>query len=163
MERSNGGVGLIAVCAVSWSVAMIALQAHRRLLSDFMKKMDSQLHEKEAYGSSRVKKVRFAEDVVEPSSNNKEYRRSRGRRNKEEGTSRSANINSPVGSAGNRRAGHKEEEEEDWATPTTNMLECIRADACDGSRMPMNRQALYRGIIENRMLKGPTNLPRHFY
>ncbi|XP_062167349.1 uncharacterized protein LOC133873635 [Alnus glutinosa] len=98
------GVGFIAVFAVSGSVVLLVHQAHKRLLSDFMKKVESELgstvvhscgkkktvesemgsifyaHAKNKFngGSGKCqskKKVRFADDVKEPSSNNKEYRR----------------------------------------------------------------------------------------
>ncbi|KAL9336432.1 hypothetical protein Peur_070920 [Populus x canadensis] len=66
------GLGFMAAFAVSGSVVLIARQVHKRLLSDFMKKMEFELA-----GSRRScqdkKRVRFADDVLEPSSNNKEY------------------------------------------------------------------------------------------
>ncbi|OVA07207.1 hypothetical protein BVC80_1289g135 [Macleaya cordata] len=74
MENS---VGFMTVFAVSGSVVLVALQAHKRLLSDFMKKVELELG-----GIGKVqskKKVRFADDVLEPSSNNKEYRKQRSR------------------------------------------------------------------------------------
>ncbi|PKI35277.1 uncharacterized protein LOC116207722 isoform X2 [Punica granatum] len=160
MERSNNGsVGVLAVCAVSWSVALIALQAHKRLLSDFMKKIDSELHGGEKCDQScKVKKVRFAEDVVEPSSDNKEYRRRR--RNKGGGT-RSSCIPNGNGDGifliGNRMT----MQEEDRRLPFNGRL-CSFADD-QHNNMPLNRQVLYRGIIEHRMLKAGHNLPRHFY
>lgn len=44
MEGSAGiGVGFMAVFAVSGSAVFIALQVHKRLLSDFMKKMESEI------------------------------------------------------------------------------------------------------------------------
>ncbi|XP_077247835.1 uncharacterized protein LOC143887614 [Tasmannia lanceolata] len=73
---SSNGIGIIAVFAVSGSVAFLAMQLHKRLLSDFMKKVEFEL------GGERnlaKKKVRFAKDVIEPSSNNKEYRQRRSR------------------------------------------------------------------------------------
>ncbi|KAG6770297.1 hypothetical protein POTOM_025975 [Populus tomentosa] len=70
------GIGFMAAFAVSGSVVLIARQLHKRLLSDFMKQMEFELT-----GSRRScqdkKRVRFADDVMEPSSNNKEYRRRR--------------------------------------------------------------------------------------
>ncbi|RVW34776.1 hypothetical protein CK203_104435 [Vitis vinifera] len=73
MEGSAGiGVGFMAVFAVSGSAVLIALQLHKRLLSDFMKKIESEIGGSGNYQAK--KKVRFAETVVEPSSNNKEYR-----------------------------------------------------------------------------------------
>ncbi|XP_059440850.1 uncharacterized protein LOC132173378 [Corylus avellana] len=78
------GVGFIAVFAVSGSVLLLVHQAHKRLLSDFMKKVESELgttfyaHAKNKLNGSgksqAKKKVRFSDDVKEPSSNNKEYR-----------------------------------------------------------------------------------------
>ncbi|RZC76740.1 hypothetical protein C5167_000846 [Papaver somniferum] len=86
-------VGLLTVFAVSGSVALVALQAHKHLLSDFMKKVELQLGTNNAgvgrianacsshsqiqsrthsilkkYEGPKVqekKKVRFADDVVE--------------------------------------------------------------------------------------------------
>ncbi|KAL5999301.1 hypothetical protein ACLOJK_040752 [Asimina triloba] len=39
MESSNG-VGLMAVIAVSGSIAYVAVQAHKRLMTEFMKKVE---------------------------------------------------------------------------------------------------------------------------
>ncbi|KAG7961577.1 hypothetical protein I3843_09G024000, partial [Carya illinoinensis] len=64
-------VGFMAVFAISGSVVLLAHQVHKRLLSDFMKRVESELGS-EKYQAK--KKVRFADDVKEPSSNNKEYR-----------------------------------------------------------------------------------------
>ncbi|KAK2999894.1 hypothetical protein RJ639_023315 [Escallonia herrerae] len=58
---SSVEAGLMAVFAVSGSVALLALQVHKRLLSDFMKKIEFEM------GSRKVqkkKKVRFAEHQV---------------------------------------------------------------------------------------------------
>ncbi|CAL9758459.1 unnamed protein product [Musa acuminata subsp. burmannicoides] len=71
MESSNC-MGLVAVVAVSGSIALVALQVHRRLASDFIKKVESEIGRER---NRPRKKVRFAPDVIEPSSNNEEYRR----------------------------------------------------------------------------------------
>ncbi|KAG5252975.1 hypothetical protein OIU76_021183 [Salix suchowensis] len=68
------GLGFMAAFAVSGSVVLIARQVHKRLLSDFMKKMELELAGSRRSCQDR-KKVRFADDVMEPSSNNKEYRK----------------------------------------------------------------------------------------
>ncbi|XVF76033.1 hypothetical protein PTKIN_Ptkin13bG0235000 [Pterospermum kingtungense] len=72
MEGSVG-VGFMAVFAVSGSVVFIAREVHKRLLSDFMKKIELELGGSE--NCQGKKRVRFADDVKEPSSNNKEYRK----------------------------------------------------------------------------------------
>ncbi|XP_020258214.1 uncharacterized protein LOC109834590 [Asparagus officinalis] len=73
MESSNC-MGFMAVFAVSSSIAIVTFQAHKRLLSDFMRKAQLELVEgtgpKMRPKSGPKKKVRFAPDVVEPSSNN---------------------------------------------------------------------------------------------
>ncbi|XP_068307327.1 uncharacterized protein [Pyrus communis] len=127
MENSIG-VGFMAVFAVSGSVVVLAHQLHKRLLSDFMKNIESELggflspHKRLAAGGSEKvqtkKSVRFAEDVVEPSSNNKEYRKRRYGNNTKQAKEGSGN--------------HKMED----------------------NSMPLNRQALYKGIIESKALKG---------
>ncbi|GMI65756.1 hypothetical protein HRI_000244900 [Hibiscus trionum] len=73
METGSLRLGLMAVFAVSGSIVFIANEVHKRLLSNFMKKIEFELA---GSGKCQVKKrVRFADDVREPSSNNKEYRK----------------------------------------------------------------------------------------
>lgn len=103
-EKMEGsmGLGFVAVFVVSGSVAFVARQAHNRLLSEFMQKIEYEMCGKFPFsfsfffltslffnvilkimltwivGSEKCqekKKVRFADDVIEPSSNNKEYRK----------------------------------------------------------------------------------------
>ncbi|XP_044507936.1 uncharacterized protein LOC123227266 [Mangifera indica] len=71
--QTSIGLGFMAVFAVSGSVVLLANQVNKRLLSDFMKKIEFEISGSEKFNSK--KKVRFAEDVMEPSSNNKEYRK----------------------------------------------------------------------------------------
>ncbi|KAF7145566.1 hypothetical protein RHSIM_Rhsim04G0135100 [Rhododendron simsii] len=72
MDNCSMGAGFIAVFAVSGSVVLLAHQLHKRLLSDFMKKMEFELV---ASPKCHSKKVRFSEDIVvlELSSKNKWY------------------------------------------------------------------------------------------
>ncbi|CAH8385253.1 unnamed protein product [Eruca vesicaria subsp. sativa] len=70
MESS---LGFMAVFAVSGSVVFVASQFHKRLLSDYLDKFQLEIRSQE--NVVMKKKVRFAADVVEPSGNNKEYRR----------------------------------------------------------------------------------------
>ncbi|XP_074569207.1 uncharacterized protein LOC141825720 isoform X2 [Curcuma longa] len=72
LMESSGCVGLMAVVAVCGGVALFAVQVHKRLASDFIKKFESEI------GRQRKrpkKKVTFAPDVLEPSADNEEYRR----------------------------------------------------------------------------------------
>ncbi|KAL3535999.1 hypothetical protein ACH5RR_004460, partial [Cinchona calisaya] len=63
-DNSNSlGTGLMAVFAVSGSVALLAMQVHKRLLSDFMKKMEFEIGSSKKLNQSKNKKVRFADSV----------------------------------------------------------------------------------------------------
>ncbi|GMY14389.1 hypothetical protein FCV25MIE_09628 [Fagus crenata] len=125
---SSMGVGFMAVFAVSGSVVLLVHQVHKRLLSDFMKKFESEFGtilysngKKKFKGSEKYqskKKVRFADDVEEPSSNNEEYRKRHLLKVKQVLAMKNVTY------LGND---HKLER-----------------------TMPANRQALYKGIIENR-------------
>ncbi|KAL0710755.1 hypothetical protein Bca4012_017733 [Brassica carinata] len=75
MESS---IGFMTVFAVSGSVVLLAAQLHKRLLSHHMEKLELQLdvkNKEKKKKKKKKKKVSFAEDVMEPSGNNKEYRR----------------------------------------------------------------------------------------
>ncbi|CAN0879265.1 hypothetical protein LINGRAHAP2_LOCUS12935 [Linum grandiflorum] len=104
MENSMG-VGLMAAFAVSGSVVLISTQFHKRLLNNFMDKIESELgsHGKK---QRKMKRVRFAEDVTQlsPISDDLYY---------------------------------EEDEYEDE----------------DLGGMPVNRQILYKGIMEYRNMK----------
>ncbi|KAK8554096.1 hypothetical protein V6N13_073012 [Hibiscus sabdariffa] len=115
MEAAGSvGVGLVAVFAVSGSVVFIARELHKRLLSDFMKRVELEL-----CGSSgkcqAKKRVRFADEVMEePSSRNKEHSKVKH------------GIN----------------------------LEKLQAKAMERpNSMPLNRQVLYKGILQYKALK----------
>ncbi|KAM3259969.1 hypothetical protein ACQJBY_051317 [Aegilops geniculata] len=87
MEAGVGGgncAGLVAVAAVSAAVTLATVRLFRGLESDFRRKIQLQEHGGQMTGGVRLatgrkKKVRFADDVVEPSSNNDVYRRRRQR------------------------------------------------------------------------------------
>ncbi|KAF3579619.1 hypothetical protein DY000_02035361 [Brassica cretica] len=70
MESSTG---FMTVFFVSGSVVLLAAQLHKRLLSCYMEKLE--LQKKEKNKKKKEKKVSFAVNVMEPSGNNKEYRR----------------------------------------------------------------------------------------
>ncbi|XP_051131859.1 uncharacterized protein LOC127251941 [Andrographis paniculata] len=56
--------GFMAVFAVTGSVALLSMQAHRRLLSDFISKLDSQIiHINGGVTNEPKKKVRFAGEI----------------------------------------------------------------------------------------------------
>ncbi|KAI4364156.1 hypothetical protein MLD38_020286 [Melastoma candidum] len=83
MENMMGSAEFLTVVAVSGGVAYIAVQAHKRLLSDFMDKIHSRFEgegqqQRRSWAEKKAeKKVHFAGDVAEPSSNNRDYRRRR--------------------------------------------------------------------------------------
>ncbi|KAL1813372.1 hypothetical protein ACET3Z_023437 [Daucus carota] len=56
------GAGIMAVIAVSGSIVFFSLQAHKRLLSDFMEKIESELGSGQ---DGRKKRVRFCSLQVE--------------------------------------------------------------------------------------------------
>ncbi|XP_019082483.1 PREDICTED: uncharacterized protein LOC109125293 [Camelina sativa] len=87
MESS---LGFMAVFAVSGSVVFLASQFHKRLLSDYMDKFDFEIRSKK--NVVMKKKVRFAADVVEPSGNNKEYRRRHSSKSKSSNAKMAATI-----------------------------------------------------------------------
>ncbi|XP_058086515.1 uncharacterized protein LOC131233750 [Magnolia sinica] len=120
---SSNGFGYMAVVAVSGSVAFVAIQAHKRLVTEFMKKVEFE------FGMERdvpKKKVRFADDVIEPSSNNKEYRMRHSKNLVNMNKVSMAEIGSSNGGSFRERVGN----------------------------MPLNRLALYKGMVENRVMNG---------
>ncbi|MBA0740088.1 hypothetical protein Gogos_013310 [Gossypium gossypioides] len=113
--------GLVAVFAVSGSVVFIAYQLHKRLLSDFMRKVEFELCGSGKY--EQKKRVGFADDVMrEPSSNNKEY----------------CNMNSLPKLQGNKAAGEDDHQTQGQAQQLLEM----------SNSMPLNRQVLYKGILQ---------------
>ncbi|KAJ7971356.1 putative Transmembrane protein [Quillaja saponaria] len=124
MENSMGA-GFMAVFAVSGSMLLLIHQVHKRLLSDFMRKFEFELggmlddcDDQEKHQTK--KKVRFAHDVLEPSSDNKDYRK----RCMAKAQAKAARV---------------------LVMKDREKLEVI---------MPLNRLALYKGIIEYKTLKG---------
>ncbi|XP_002524097.2 uncharacterized protein LOC8259792 [Ricinus communis] len=119
---------------VSGSVVLIARQVHKRLVSDFMKKIECELMGRRLSLSSsscqEKKRVRFAENVIEPSGNNKEYRNKNLVR-----ISEGDNVLKIMEDVkiNQRNYGHG-----------AKLMEA----------MPLNRQVLYKGILEYRTLKG---------
>ncbi|RLN27966.1 uncharacterized protein C2845_PM05G01250 [Panicum miliaceum] len=85
MKRSGSGagscLGLVVMAVVSTGIILISYHLHRRLEADMKVKIGEGAnlqdgHRRRPRGAKKViKKVRFADDVVEPSSNNEEYRR----------------------------------------------------------------------------------------
>ncbi|KAH7512281.1 hypothetical protein FEM48_Zijuj12G0074000 [Ziziphus jujuba var. spinosa] len=138
------GVGFMAVFAVSGSVVLLAHQVHKRLFSNFMKNIEFELngpfyshaHNKLASVVTEKnlgkKMVRFADDVVEPSSNNKEYRK-RHCSAKQVSTMENNDI------VQNQADHHHHHHHEGYKLEDT---------------MPPNRVALYRGILQYKTLKG---------
>ncbi|KAM7262096.1 hypothetical protein ACFE04_021173 [Oxalis oulophora] len=131
-------IGFMTVFAVSGSVVLIARQVHKRLVSDFMKKIEIEFS-----GSSRnfdgKKKVTFAENVIEPSSNNKEYRRKHS-------------------SIKPMTISKMDQHRHQYRQPYYKMFkmeEDVTLKPKLEDSMPLNRQVLYKGILEYKtLLKG---------
>jgi len=87
MKRSGSGagscLGLVFMAVVSTGIILISYHLHRRLEADMKVKigegaanLQQDRRRRRPRGAKKViKKVRFADYVVEPSSNNEEYRR----------------------------------------------------------------------------------------
>uniref|UniRef100_A0A1J3DDF0 Transmembrane protein n=1 Tax=Noccaea caerulescens TaxID=107243 RepID=A0A1J3DDF0_NOCCA len=82
MENLNG---FMTVFAVSGSVVLLAAQLHKRLLSDYMDKLELQFRMKDEEKKKKRKKVSFADDVMDPSGNSEEYRRKNWKSKLEDG------------------------------------------------------------------------------
>ena len=74
---------MVAIAVVSMSVILISYRLHRRLEADLRVRIlggDGAADQQDRCprrprGTKKKKKVRFADDVAEPSSNSEEYRR----------------------------------------------------------------------------------------
>ncbi|KAG8646922.1 uncharacterized protein LOC110623667 [Manihot esculenta] len=109
MTSSIVGLGCMAAFAISaGSVILIAHQLNERLVSDFMKKVEFELMGSKR-GFQAKKRVRFAEDVIEPLPENEE--------------------------------------------DCDKHLLRITEDGEALETMPVNRQILYKGILEYRTLQ----------
>nr|GMD44578.1 uncharacterized protein LOC109181507 [Ipomoea batatas] len=124
MENSLSA-GCMAVFAVSVSVVLLALKVHKHLMSDFMRKIEFEFGLEKGQGK---KKVRFADEVGElPSENNSV--------------------------AGDQQQHHHYHKKYVVVSPSVGR----RTRGVDDERfesMPENWQALYKGIIQSRGLKG---------
>ncbi|XP_042496889.1 uncharacterized protein LOC122075789 [Macadamia integrifolia] len=126
--ESSTIAGIMAVFAVSAGVVTVAHQVHKRLLSEFMKKVELEL------GGGKVKcqsnkKVRFADDVVEPSLNNKEYQERHSRL-------MLIKVNAKQVTTNDNASKHK------------------NPNQVSKDNMPLNRHILYKGIIEYKAFNG---------
>ncbi|MCD9644037.1 hypothetical protein HAX54_032008 [Datura stramonium] len=90
MEKSLGSA-FVAVFAVSGSVVLLAITIHKRLLSDFMNKLELEIDKDQA-----KKKVVFSNKVVELGSKNKDKfdHGSKKKKKKNHGESSSSNDES---------------------------------------------------------------------
>lgn len=73
-------LGLVALAMASTSIILISYHLHLRLVTDIKDEITNGAHHQDRHRPHApkkkvIKKVRFADDVVEPSSNNEEYRR----------------------------------------------------------------------------------------
>ncbi|KAI5679677.1 hypothetical protein M9H77_00904 [Catharanthus roseus] len=119
MDPNSLGAGYMAVFAVSGSVVLVALQVHKRLLSNFMKKMEFEI------GSPKnkpKKKVRFADEVA------------------------AATARKPVPPASENKGHHMKKQNHHHHHCRVPKEEKLEA-------MPLNWQALYKGIIQYRALR----------
>ncbi|XP_054790842.1 uncharacterized protein LOC129296278 [Prosopis cineraria] len=77
MMESPSRYGVVAVFAVSGSIAFLVHHLQKRLLSDFMRKLEFQISGNCEKGQGKKKKVRFAEKVIEVAAEVKEEEKGR--------------------------------------------------------------------------------------
>ncbi|XP_031477798.1 uncharacterized protein LOC116248907 isoform X2 [Nymphaea colorata] len=68
-------MGFVSLLALSGGIFYVALKAHQQLVSDFNNQIRRELAQKKR--RPKIKRVRFADDVLEPSSDNQAYRKRR--------------------------------------------------------------------------------------
>eukprot|EP01018_Ginkgo_biloba_P010650 Gb_04729 [translate_table: standard] len=172
---SSQGLGLLTVIAVSGSVIILALGRHKLLMEPKPPhhEYSSQEGQNEANSysrrsclssgkkCSRKKKVRFAEDVVEPCGDNEEYRRrhtlAMNRRLSTPETN-TENSTSPFGVISRDKSRMNcEEDVKAWRRTDSDAMKISqkKLKALPKPNIPANRMALYNGMLQYRMHNTP--------